>query len=390
LEGLIHYASILFRYRVLIIGLTAGAAIVVVAFCIASIRLPSQKSPLPNKYTASAIILVQRGAENDLSVAIRSALGIVNSVPGAQAGFDTAAFLLMVLQSRTFLDKIVEEFNIVGKYRISDNIKSQARRILLSKIKLESSRATDAITISYTDIDPVFARDVTNRMVALLSEWYSQNMGSSSKRQKQLLEEKIGEVKAEIDRLENRQNELQKKYGVLTAQDLGLSQASALAALRAQLILKEIDIENQSNIYTADDPRLRQLQEERQSIVDSISRMQRGMPATVDSTTSPASLPDVQTEFNNLTVELDVQRKISNTLSHQYEVMKLTSDSEPPFQVLELAEIPDQKSGPQRIRIIEEVVAVAFIVSVVLAFFLNGVSQIQSARKKKAIPRKAG
>ena len=29
-------------------------------------------------------------------------------------------------------------------------------------------------------------------------------------------------------------------------------------------------------------------------------------------------------EFNNLTVELDVQRKIYNTLSHQYEVLKLT------------------------------------------------------------------
>jgi tyrosine-protein kinase Etk/Wzc len=390
LEGFIHYASILWKHRRLIVGLTGVAAVGVIAFCVASIFLPSQKSPLPNRYTASAIILVQRGAENDLSMAIRSALGIVTAPMDAQAGFDTGAFLLMILQSRTILDKMIEEFKMVEKYRVSNKAKSQLRKIVLANLRLDNNRTTGAITISYTDIDPVFATNITNRMVTMLSEWYSQNIGSATQRQKQLLDEKIADVNAQIDTLENRQNELQKKYGVLTAQDLGASQASALAALRAQLILKEIDIKNQSTYYAADDPKLKQLQEERQTIADSINRMQRGMTATVDSTSSPASLPDVQTEFNNLTVELDVQRKIVNTLSHQQEVMKLTSYTEPPFQVMEMAEVPDTKSGPQRVRIIEEVVAIAFIASVILAFVLNGVSQIREARKKKAIPRKIG
>ena len=390
MEGLVYYLSILLKYRWLIIALTATTAIGVIAFCAASLLLPPEKSPLPNKFTASAIILVQKGTESDLSLAIRSALGITNSPADSQTGFDNGAFLLMVLQSRTFLDKIVEEFGIIRKYGLSNHIKSQSRKILLANLRFENNRATAAITISYTDIDPVFAKNLTNSIVALLSEWYSQNMGSSKQRQKQLLEEKIDEVKADIDRLEGRQNELQKKYGVLTAQDLGASQASALAALHSQLILKEIDIKNYSNISTSEDPKLQQLREERQNIIDLISRMQQGMPETVDSTASRKSLPDVQTEFNNLTVELDVQRKIHNTLSHQYEVLKLTSDSEPPFQVMELAEIPDEKSGPQRMRIIEEVIPIAFIASVALAFLLNGVSQIRRVQQKKAIPKKGG
>lgn len=389
LEGLVYYLAILWKYRWLIVAVTAAATIGVLAFCAASILLPPEKSPLPNQYTASATILVQKSAENDLSSSIRSALGILTSPADTSTGFDAGAFLLMVLQSRTFLDKIAEEFGIVDKFHIKDQIKSRSRKVLVANLHFDNNRAAAAITISYKDTDPVFAKNLTNRMVSLLSDWYSQNMGSSKQRQKQLLEEKITEVKADIDTLESRQNELQKKYGVLTAQDLGASQASALAALRSQLILKEIDIKNYSSIATMDDPKLQQMQEERQSISDLINGMQQGMPETLDSKINPQSLPDVQTEFNNLSVELDVQRKIYNTISHQYEVMKLTSDSEPPFQVMELAEVPDTKSGPQRTRIIAEAIVIAFISSAALAFLLNGVSQLQRSREKRAIPKKS-
>ncbi len=389
LEGLVYYLAILWKYRWLIVAVTAAATIGVLAFCAASILLPPEKSPLPNQYTASATILVQKSAENDLSSSIRSALGILTSPADTSTGFDAGAFLLMVLQSRTFLDKIAEEFGIVDKFHIKDQIKSRSRKVLVANLHFDNNRAAAAITISYKDTDPVFAKNLTNRMVSLLSDWYSQNMGSSKQRQKQLLEEKITEVKADIDTLESRQNELQKKYGVLTAQDLGASQASALAALRSQLILKEIDIKNYSSIATMDDPKLQQMQEERQSISDLINGMQQGMPETLDSKINPQSLPDVQTEFNNLSVELDVQRKIYNTISHQYEVMKLTSDSEPPFQVMEMAEVPDTKSGPQRTRIIAEAIVIAFISSAALAFLLNGVSQLQRSREKRAIPKKS-
>ena len=161
-----------------------------------------------------------------------------------------------------------------------------------------------------------------------------------------------------------------------------------MATLRSQLILKEIDIKNYANVSAPEDPKLQQLRDERQSILNLIAGLQRGTSGAQSSSAAQRSLPDVQTEFNNLTVELDVQRKIYNTLSHQYEVLKLTSDPEPPFHVMELAEVPDAKSSPQRTTIIAEVVAIAFIASVALAFLLNGISQIRRDQQKKLIPKK--
>jgi tyrosine-protein kinase Etk/Wzc len=221
-------------------------------------------------------------------------------------------------------------------------------------------------------------------MVALLNEWFAQNMGSSNIRQKQLLEEKVKEVKGDLDKLEGRLKDLQKKYGVLGAQDLGTSQASALAALRSQLILKEIDIKNYSTVSAIEDPKLQQMREERQNILDLISQTQQGITDVQGGTGAQKSLPDLQIEFNNLTIELDVQRKIYNTLTHQYEVLKLTSEAESPFQIMELAEVPDSKSGPSRTKLIAVVTLAAFLVSVVLAFLLHSLSRIREGSESRA------
>jgi uncharacterized protein involved in exopolysaccharide biosynthesis len=386
-EGLIRYFSVLVKYKWLVLGVTAGVALGAIAFCLASLMLPPDRSPLPNTYTANAVILVHRGAESELSQSIRTAMGIPGSAAEPGAAFDNGAFLAMVLQSRIILDKIVDEFGIIKKYGITQQVRSESRKMLLKRLRFDNNLTTGTLTISCTDTDPVFARDVANRMVTLLSEWYSQNLGSAAQQQTQMLEEKTNEVQGDIDRLQRRLHDLQKQYGVMTAQDLDTSQASALAALRSQLILKDIDIKNSADTGSPDGGRLQQLKQERQNILDLITRMQQGMPAGSEGNAAPNSFTDVQTEFNNLTVELDIQRKIYDTLSHQTEVLKLTSDAAPPFQIMELAEVPDAKSGPKRLRIVEESVAIAFIASIFLAFFLNGVSQMNSRKKSPLVRR---
>jgi tyrosine-protein kinase Etk/Wzc len=386
LEGVLYYLSILLRYRWVIIGITATAAIGVLAFCIVTRLLPPDKSPLPNSYTAQAVLLVQRGSQGALASSILSSLGIAPDTSNTAAGFDSGALLMTVLGSRTFLDKIIEEFEIVRRYHITKQARSGARTLLEEKTSVAYDRNSASITISFKDVDPVFARDVTNRMVSLLGDWFAQNMGSTNIKQKALLEEKTKEVKGEIDTLEKKLKALQSRYGVLTALELGTSQASALAELRSQLILKEIDIKNYSSFSAIEDPKLKQLREERQNILDLISKFQAGGTGGQDSTVQK-NLPDVQIEFNNVTVELDVQRKIYNTLSHQYEVLKLTSEPEQAFQVLELAEVPDAKSGPNRMMIVLEVTIAGLVSSVALSFLLHSLAQVRRKSVKVATPK---
>jgi uncharacterized protein involved in exopolysaccharide biosynthesis len=385
LSSLLHYLAILLKYRWLIIISTGAVAVCAVAFSAVSLLLPPEKSPLPNWYTANATIFVQSGIGDNLSASILAALGIESQPTNTALGFETGSLLVLILKSRTLLDKVIEEFGMEGRYRIKDQVKSRSRQMLLGKSSFTYTRATATVTISFEDIDPVFAQNVTNRMVVLLNEWYAQNIGSSNLKQTQLLEEKVKEVKADVDELEGRLKELQRKYGVLGAQDLGTSQATALAALRSQLILKEIEIKNYSTIAAIEDPKLQQLRDERQNILDLINQTQRGFANVQGGSASQQSLSDIQIEFTNLTVELDIQQKIYNTLSHQYEVLKLTSESASVFQVMELAEAPDSKSGPSRTKIVGLATIAAFVLSAAFAFLLHALAQLRRSKVSTSV-----
>ena len=54
-------------------------------------------------------------------------------------------------------------------------------------------------------------------------------------------------------------------------------------------------------------------------------------------------LPALSLQFARLKMALDIQTRIFESMSEQYEVTKLTLESEPVFQVLELAEVPDRE-----------------------------------------------
>jgi tyrosine-protein kinase Etk/Wzc len=382
LEAALHAGAILLRHRWLIIITTAAALVLAAGFAVLSIRLPPDVSPLPNTYKAVSTLLIQQASgTGDLGATIMAALGVEQKTIDAASGFDAGALVLLILRSRTIIDQVSAEFGLATRYRITENVKSKTRAHVLASLRCDYARNTGSITVSYEDVDPALARDLVNRLVALTDLWFSQNRGYAKKQQMQLLEQKIGDVKQEIGTLEDRLKVLQKKYGVLTAQDLGTSQAAAIADLRSQLILKEIEIRNYSDFSVVDDPHLQQLNQERQNILDLIQQMQKGLPETPASTSASQdlSLPDVAQEFSALTLELDIQRRIYNTLSPQYEAAKLTTESAPVFDVLETADIPDMKAGPQRSKLVAEAGAGGLVVSVLLAFLLNAVSRARSS-----------
>jgi tyrosine-protein kinase Etk/Wzc len=382
IEGVLHYLSILRTYRWLVVGITTGVTALAVGFCLLSVRLPPGRSPLPNVYRAQAGLLIQQQQGNDLAASIMSALGVEQRAIESAVGFDPGALVIQVLSSRPLLDKVVEEFALSSRYHITENVRGRTRAMFRGKLTFDYIRTTGTITIAFEDWDPAFARDVVNRMVALIDEWFSQNRGSAKVKQRQQLELKVNEVKSDITRLEDRLKELQKKYGVLNAQELGATQTASLADLRSQLILREIELKNYSSFSLVDDPRLQQLKEERQNILDLIEQIQKGMPESSASPDSLKSLPDVAQEFTRLTLELDIQRRIYNTLSPQFEATKLATDSEPVFQVLEMAEAPDLKSGPQRGRIVAVALIASLGVSIAFAFVLNALGRVKRAGGK--------
>ncbi|AEF85967.1 chain length determinant protein [Treponema primitia ZAS-2] len=91
-----------------------------------------------------------------------------------------------------------------------------------------------------------------------------------------------------------------------------------------------------------------------------------------------ASIPSIALEQRRIALELGAQQQVYTQLKVQYELLKVTMASEKPvFQILEMAEIPDQKSGPGRGMICVIVTFAAGFFSVFLAFSLNAIDNVK-------------
>jgi uncharacterized protein involved in exopolysaccharide biosynthesis len=313
--SLIDLFAVLWRYKVMIIVVTLIAMIGVVVYSVISLKLPPEKSFLPNKYTAQAQMLINNDSSSSggLSSMLNSSGlgGLANlagvSVPGGASNSSLAGYLV---HSNSVLDEVVKNFNLVERYNIEEYVVSSSREVLKEVLSSNFDDETGIFSVSFTDIDPVFAKDVVNFVVSLLESKFLEMGIDKNSLTKENLEANI----------ENTYNEI----------------------LKLQKEIQEIEY-SVSNVYNPNQTK---------SIV---------MDATLKK------------------MELSVQQEIYAQLKAQYEMLKVTMSSEQPvFQILEFAEVPDKKSAPSRGMLCIIVTFAAFFVSVFMAFLLNALKNIKN------------
>ena len=312
--SLIDLFAVLWRYKVMIIVVTLIAMIGVVVYSVISLKLPPEKSFLPNKYTAQAQMLINNDSSSSgglSSMLNSSGLGGLASlagvsVPGGASNSSLAGYLV---HSNSVLDEVVKNFNLVERYNIEEYVVSASRDALKGVLTSNFDDETGVFSVSFTDIDPVFAKDVVNFVVSLLESKFLEMGIDKNSLTKENLEANI----------ENTYNEI----------------------LKLQKEIQEIEY-SVSNVYNPNQTK---------SIV---------MDATLKK------------------MELSVQQEIYAQLKAQYEMLKVTMSSEQPvFQILEFAEVPDKKSAPSRGMLCIIVTFAAFFVSVFMAFLLNALKNIK-------------
>ena len=382
-ESALLQVSILLRYKWLIIGLTTLAAAGVLAFSIVSLSLPPEESPLPNYYEAYATLLISEDAGGSSARSMLAALGV--TVPGG-GSMDYGQVAQQVVRTRTFLDQLVEEHDIIERYGIEEEVRSSSREVILGSTTVDYQSQTRMLTISYRHIDPEFAAEMTNSIVNHLQEWFLDRGGLTRQRELQSLETRLLEVEEEITRLEAEIQAFQRSHGFLDITEIAARQSSMISDLQGQLVELEVRIRNQERFSRIeDDPELARLRAERNNVVGLINDIEDGYAAGGRAMPARSELPELAREFRRLQTDLEIQLRIYQAISEQYEVARLTAESEPVFAVLELAEVPDKKAGPSRAELSMTVTGMAFVGSIALAYIIHFLRGIWSDPAKKTL-----
>lgn len=383
--------AILWKRKKMIIGVTGIAAIFIVAFSLISLLLPPEKSFLPNLYSPKATILISAGGSGSFSSALASSgLSGLASLAGISAGNNTNGLLAIeLLKSNTILDSLDAKFHFAQRNKAKKTGATLTREMIKGHLKGAFSDKTNILTITFDDIDPVFAQDVVNTTVQMLGDRFASLGGNKAIAQRDLLEKKLADIDVSVKNAEAKIIEFQKNHGTINVQSLASEQIALLAGLRSQMIMKEMEISEYQKISKIEDPFLVKLRSERESILSKINELETGKGAKTRIMPSQQEMPLMAFEYQKLERELLVQTELFRIMTQQYELAKLNAAGQDPvYQIIELADVPDKKSGPSRARLCMLVTLSAFFIALVLAMLMESMADIKSDPEKVARFRK--
>ena len=242
------------------------------------------------------------------------------------------------------------------------------------------------LQIAYQDIDPEFAAQMVDSMVTELIDWFASRGGSDRLLAVQTMEEKLAEVEDRIREIETQIEQFQRTYGVLRVEEIAQTQSDLLAGLQAQLLELDLQISNLEDVSRIENnPELVSLRAQRRNVLALMERIRSGYTGSNERLPPREELPGLAAEYSRLQMDLEIQGRIYQALTEQYEVARLTADTDPAFTVLVPVEVPEEKTGPARSQMVMAVTAGGFFGSIVLALLIHGIRKIAKDPEKRRL-----
>lgn len=345
------------------------AAMGSVGFHLACLKMSPYKSPLPNVYTAEALILIQEpSAESGLS---GSSFDLPKTMSDDPGSFSYGSLAIKLFKNKNIVDVVAEEYNIAERYDFQESKKTKARVKIWSSIDTYFDKKSNTVHLSYTDVDPLYAANVLNRMVLLLRETFSDIHSKKNQIEKKMLEEKLSNNITEMVELENELKMMQKKYGIIDIDQLESEQLSLLANLKSQYLQKEIEIRTFIQLYNSRDLQIVKLRSEQSNIKKLMSDVVEGKMGANSVLLPQMQLPELKLKYKRIKRDLDVKMRIYQILTQKYELTKLENreaSQEAMVQIIEEAETPEEKSGPSRTVYLAITAFLSFSLSILTVF----------------------
>ena len=237
--------AILFKYKKMIVGITLFAMVTVLVYSIITMKLPSDKSPNPNVYTSTAYILISESTSSSTmnNILSSSGLGTLAGLVGVSSSTSSNVGLAsFLLRSAELLDKIIEEFNLTVRYKISQSPIINTRSELLKRISSNIDKETGVFSISFTDTDPVFARDVVNYAVKLLDNRFVDLNLDSAMLTKKNLEENIDNTYNELVNLQSKIEDLEHSVSYV-------KNTSSVPSIVKETAMLKLELDAQKEMY---------------------------------------------------------------------------------------------------------------------------------------------
>lgn len=355
--NLLDLLIVLAKHKKLVLGLPLAAALLAVAITLS----------MPNVYTATARILPpQQGSST--TAAMLGQLGALAGAAGGALGIKNPNDLYVgMLKSRTVADSLIERFKLQDRYERRTLVET---RNALAQVSNISAGKDGIISIAVDDEDPKFAAELANAYVDELTR-LNQTLAVTEAAQRRLFfERQLAQAKDALAMAEVELKKVQQATGVVQLDAQGKAAIEAVAALRAQIAAREVQLAAVRTFATEQNPDYQRLTQELAGLRGQLARFERG--GETSALPSAGKLTEAGLDYVRKLREVKYQETVFELLARQYEAAKLDEARNASLiQVLDKAVPPDRKSKPKRTLIVLLTALTAGLVAVILAFIIE-------------------
>ena len=308
----------------------------------------------------------------------------IDGLSGLSAGLmettnsQNAINAVTAMNSRQFSEKVIRHFNLIDYYKITtqDSLKAMdsALRMLHTKtMKIGSDPETGLVTVSADTKDKKLSRDIVNYYLQQLEIYNREEKITRGKMNREFLEARVNETRAEIDSLMLALKDFQQRHNAVDIEAQTSSLIKSYSDIIATKMSTDIELELARKNYAENSPIVLELKDRSEALAKQIRQLEVGKePLKPRYLIDIGSLPDLATQYAQLKMNLEIKSKIYEFLYPQYEAAKLEELKDlPTLDILDTPREAGLRVRPKRAVMCIIAFALAVVASIIIVLIKN-------------------
>jgi tyrosine-protein kinase Etk/Wzc len=315
-------------------------------------------------YEGTSILMPPQQSATSMSAALMTAVG--GALGGLVGGgmTTTGALYVGLLKTPTVLDPIIDQFNLMQLYGLDTRVETRKKLAEEILTALSDEENGGIVWVTVQDTDPQRAANMANAFVQQLTKLFDRVTDSEAGRRRVFFEKELKSAHEALSNAEDQMRAFQEASGVIRIDDQASAVLQGIAALKAQIAAKEVQIQVMKTYATVNNPDLKKAEEEVQALREQSRKLEeREKEYLGDTTIATGRIPELGTEYLRIIREFKFRQDLYELLIKQYEAARLDEARESGMvQVVTTAAPPDKKAKPKMIW----VVALGFVLGFII------------------------
>ncbi|HQK58104.1 MAG TPA: Wzz/FepE/Etk N-terminal domain-containing protein [Candidatus Syntrophosphaera thermopropionivorans] len=331
----------------------------------------------PQIWRSTATFYVIGDQTSSLPFNIEGLSGLTAGLMGT-TNSQNAISAVIAMNSRQFSEKVIRHFNLIDYYKITtkDSLKAMdsALKMLHTKtMKIGSDPETGLVTVSADTKDKKLSRDIVNYYLQQLDIYNREEKITRGKMNREFLEARVNETRAEIDSLLLALKDFQQRHNTVDIEAQTSSLIKSYSDIIATKMSTDIELELARKNYAENSPIVLELKDRSEALAKQIKQLEAGKePLKPRYLIDIGSLPDLATQYAQLKMNLEIKTKVYEFLYPQYEAAKLEELKDlPTLDILDTPREAGLRVRPKRAVMCIIAFALAVVVSIIIVLIKN-------------------